>query len=1022
MRSNPRLSWTLAASLALMLCFLLIGASPALAQNTITGTVVDAATQQPLAGAQVVIEGTQMGSLTDNRGRFLILNVPQTTVTIEVIMIGYRAATVQASADRPAVIELQPTAIDLDEIVVTGVVGEQQARSIGNSIGKIDAAALQELAPSAAVKDMLSSRVAGVRIMSGGGEVGTGGVTRIRGVKSMTLSAQPIIVVDGVRVNGADNDSNLACGVGTDCAQMPSRLDDFNPDEIESIEIIKGPAAATLYGTEASNGVIQIITKKGVRGAPRVNMTVRQGANWYPDVQNLWPTTFYRSTAGNIVEVNVLELDARDEYGLLGGGRNWFQTGHNQGYQADVSGGSDQVTYYGSLDWDRQEGVVSYNWKNQLSGRANLSYTPNEQLKLDFSLGAVRSRMESSSAQQPLPTAIIWSCPAPGCEPGSGLPNALDGPYRGYIAYLPEVYEDEIEGFQDVDRTTFSLAATHNPFGFLTHRLTVGGDFGNNRNTQLYKACGCLGTFQGFGSKEIAETRNTFITVDYQASSTYSPFESLGLTTSGGLQFYKKQQETNWSRGEQFPVRALETISSGSTRNAQEDFVENRTFGVFFQEQLAWDNKLFLTGAVRGDDNSAFGENFDFVVYPKLSASYVISDEGFFQDNVGFINQLKLRAAWGKAGRQPDVFDAIRTYEPAVGPGGTATLTPSTIGNPDLQPEVGSELEIGFDASFVDDRVGLEFTYFDQTTTDAIVAVPVAPSLGFPNVQFRNIGEVTNKGYELSLNANVFRAENMSVDLGATYSKNENEVVDLGGQPPIVQSPSQGQFHVEGFPIASVFFKKVVSSTVVDGVASNVMCEGGELIPGTNLSRGGGAPVPCATAPSVYWGQPVPTNEGSVYATITLFGDLQIFGLVDWLSGRIQTYGDIAAQHRFFINSRAILEATDPILMGYAALGGQGLWQSGIIDAGFAKLRTVSASYALPESFANRVNASRMTVTLQANNLATLWKGQDENFGVKVVDTEIAQQVGGATQGLSVYNQEGWPQMTSFMATVRVTF
>ena len=863
MRSNPRSCGTLVASLGLMLCFLLIGPVAAHGQNTITGTVVDVSTQQPLAGAQVVIEGSQLGSLTDNRGRFLILNVPQATVTVEVIMIGYRAATAQVSAERPAMIELSPTAIDLDEIVVTGVVGEQQARSIGNAIGKIDAAALQELAPSPAVKDMLSASVAGVRIMSGGGEVGTGGITRIRGVKSMTLSAQPIIVVDGVRVNGGDNDSDLACGVGTDCAQMPSRLDDFNPDEIESIEVIKGPAAATLYGTEASNGVIQIITKKGARGAPRVNMTVRQGANWYPDVQNLWPTTFYRSAAGTIEEVNVLALDARDEYGLLGGGRNWFQTGHNQGYQADVSGGSDAVTYYGSLDWDRQEGVVSYNWKNQLSGRANLSYTPSEQLKLDFSLGAVRSRMESSSAQQPLPTAIIWSCPAPGCEPGSGLPNALDGPYRGYIAYLPEVYEDEIEGFQDVDRTTFSLSTTHSPFDILTHRLTVGGDFGNNRNTQLYKACGCLGTFQGFGSKEIAETRNTFITVDYQASSTYSPFERLGLTTSGGVQFYKKQQETNWSRGEQFPVRALETISSGSTRNAEEDFVENRTFGVFVQEQIDWDNKLFLTGAVRGDDNSAFGENFDFVVYPKLSASYVISDEPFFED-IGFVNQLKLRAAWGKAGRQPDVFDAIRTYEPAVGPGGVATLTPSTIGNPDLKPEVGSEVELGFDASFVDDRVGLEVTYFSQTTSDAIVAVPVAPSLGFPDVQFRNIGEVTNKGYELSLNANVVRMDNFSLDLGATYSKNENEVVDLGGQPPIVQDPAQGQFHVEGFPIASVFFRRVVSSDVVDGVATNIMCEGGEVIPGTNLSRGGGAPGALCVRAFRLLGSAGPDQRGSV--------------------------------------------------------------------------------------------------------------------------------------------------------------
>ena len=146
-----------------------------------------------------------------------------------------------------------------------------------------------------------------------------------------------------------------------------------------------------------------------------------------------------------------------------------------------------------------------------------------------------------------------------------------------------------------------------------------------------------------------------------------------------------------------------------------------------------------MTGAVRGDDNSAFGTNFDFVVYPKLSASYVISDEPFFQDVMGAVNTLKLRAAWGKAGKQPDVFDAIQTYTPTVGPEGASVLTPENIGNPDLKPEVGTEIELGFDAGFMNDLVGVEFTVYSQTTNDALVRVPVIPSKGFPGVQFRNI-------------------------------------------------------------------------------------------------------------------------------------------------------------------------------------------------------------------------------------------------------------------------------------------
>ncbi len=259
--------------------FALLGFQPLAAQNTITGTVVEATTQRPLAGAQVLVEGSELGNLTDNRGRFLILGAPAGTVTLRVVMIGYREATVEASADQPVTIELQETAISLDEIIVTGTVGEQQARSVGNAIGSVDAAILQERAPVADVQSMLSATVPGVRIMNSSGSIGEGGIMRIRGAASLTLAATPIVVVDGVPVNGQDGDTGLLAGVGQDGRRAPSRINDFDPDEIESIQIIKGPAAATLYGTEASNGVIQIITKRGSRGAPRVSATIRQGAN-----------------------------------------------------------------------------------------------------------------------------------------------------------------------------------------------------------------------------------------------------------------------------------------------------------------------------------------------------------------------------------------------------------------------------------------------------------------------------------------------------------------------------------------------------------------------------------------------------------------------------------------------------------------------------------------------------------------------------------------------------------------------
>jgi TonB-linked SusC/RagA family outer membrane protein len=1008
------------AALAVLVSVLTLLSIPLEAQQVVSGTVVNARTQRPIGNTQVRVEGTDLGGVTNSDGEFQIVGVPTGQITLVVVRIGFRPLIrVVASGTTGNTLSITESAVSLDEIVVTGTAGQQTARSIGNAVAQVQMTDLLELAPAPDISKMLSGQVAGVRFMSTGGEVGAGAISRIRGVSSMSLAATPLIYVDGVRVNNLDNELGAFAGTGFDGAQQPSRINDFNPEDIESIEIIKGPAAATLYGTEAANGVIQIITKKGRQGRPTVNMWVRQGASSMPDPENLFPEVYYRAADGSVQSFNVLREDR------IRNGNVWFHTGHAQTYGASVDGGSEQMTYYMSMDWARDEGPVPYNWRNKLTGRANVGYRPNDAFDVNLSLGMVRSSAQSSSAQQPFTTAIIWSCPAPGCEEGSGAPNAIDGPFRGYIAYLPEVYEDEIEGFQHVDRTTVSVQANHRITPWLTHRVTVGGDFGNNRNSELYRATGNLGNALAQGSKTIVNSRVTFASADYQASATLRPTSNLTFTPSAGFQFFRKQQELTFAQGQTFPVSALETVSSGATRIAEEDFIENRTVGVFFQGQASWKDRLFLTGAVRGDDNSAFGENFKFVAYPKVQGSWVVTDEPFAQGS-SLLSTLKLRAAWGRSGQQPDVFAALRTYEPTVGVDGASTLTPDNVGNLDLEPEVGEELEVGFDASLFDDRVALGFTHFRQRTTNAILRVPALPSLGFPGTRFENIGEVKNNGIELTFQGTVTRSDNFGLDLGFTFSTTKNQITSLGGQPPLVHNAAFGQMHVEGLPLASIFMKRVVSADIDDSgalpVAANVLCEGGTIIEGTNVSRGGGAPVPCAEAPAVYWGQPVPEWEGSASTTVTLFRHFELYGLVDFLGGRTLIDGSVAGSHRFFLHSRAAVARDDPILLGYESLGGEGIWQTGTINGGFAKLRTISATVRFPQSWAERLRASRMSLNLAAENLATLWVGESNTFGHDIIDPEVAQQTGGATEGLSAFNQEGWPMMRSFYATVRVTF
>jgi hypothetical protein len=621
---------------------------------------------------------------------------------------------------------------------------------------------------------------------------------------------------------------------------------------------------------------------------------------------------------------------------------------------------------------------------------------------------------------------ILWACPAPGCEPGRNLPNGIDGPFRGYLTGPPETFERDVEGFEDLDRGTLTVTSRHHPTKWFSHRFTFGGDFTNQKLSELLRRSELVGATSPTGSKTVASTRTAYVSADYAATASFNLKDKLGTETSAGVQYYRKQQDAILSQGTIFPVRALETVTAGSVKTGQENFFENKTLGAFVQQQFAWKNRLFLTGAIRGDDNSAFGQNFDFVVYPKLSASWVVSEEPFFR-SIGFINSLKVRSAWGKAGQQPDVFAAVRTYSPETGDGGLPTLTPENVGNADLKPEVGQEIEAGFDMSLFQDRIGLELTVYSKTTKNAIAQVPAPPSGGFPGSQFLNIGEVQNRGFELGLEATLLRRENLGIDFNLKFSRNKNKIVAIGEQAFLTQSAGFGQYHVPGFPLAGIFHRRVLSADLVNvggqNTATNMMCESGEVVPGTagvngvGFSAGGGPAVPCLSAPAVYWGSPLPVWEGAGALSVTVLKNLQLFGQVDFVGGHTILSGDVRAAHMSFRNTRAILERTDPILLAYDILDTRR--QPGIMNAGFAKLRDLSATYNFPRKWAQAIGTTRASFTLSARNLWTIWVAQRADFGHELVDPEIRNN---DLTGQTAYNQEGWPQTKRILATFRVNF
>ncbi|MEJ2206675.1 MAG: SusC/RagA family TonB-linked outer membrane protein [Gemmatimonadota bacterium] len=961
-------------------------------QQAVGGRVVSADTREPLGDAQIQVVGTQRGVLSNTSGRFLLLNMVGQQVTLRVTLIGYRTLEQTVSVgNMDVVLTLEPTAVELDAIVVTGTPGAQRVRALGNSVGQLQGAEIQEITAPADVREMIGARVPGVSVSHAMGGAGAGGAMAIRGVGSLSLSHQPLIYVDGVRI---DNDPDEG-GVGSSSGAGTARINDLNPEDIESIEIIKGPAATTLYGTEASNGVIQIITKRGRTQEAQWDFRSDQGVTYMPNPTEMYPDVWARQ-GDELVSLNIIQNE------IDNGPGSPFSTGYNQAYGASVRGGSDDVQYYLSGDWNRQEGVVSYNWQNKLNLRSNFSFVLADELDMQFNLGTVRMETQSSG-YQPITTMVLW-----------GTPLLKDTRTRGFILVAPEDYDD-IESIEKLDRTIYSLQLNHHPTAWLNQRLTVGNDHSFRRGHQLIqRSLVQPGPWGGasLGQKDVGETRNTLTTVDYTATAGLDLTTDIRSETSVGGTFIRRVTESDGASGSTFPVPGLETVSATALRSASESYVEERTVGAFVQQQFGYRDRFFLTAGVRGDDHSAFGTNYDFVVYPKVMGSWVMSEEAFLQD-VGFLSTLKLRAAWGQAGQQPSAFAAVRLYSPSSGNNATPTVTPSNIGNPDLEPEKSQELEVGFDAGFFEERLGVEFTYYDQTTKKALIQAPVRPSTGFPGNQFLNVGEVANSGIELGINATPVRRANLSWNVAFTLATNTNEIKDLGG---IAIPPGTQTEQVVGFPIDGIFMRKVVSAEYDgSGNLTNVMCDGGG---GPSGRDSGGSPVPCGQAPTVYWGGALPKWQGSLSTTLTLFQDLRLYALADYQGGNWRVNGDVAGSHLFFANSRCINERPicDPELAAYASIGQ--VWQTGTMKAGFAKLRTLSASYTLPESLIERLGSSRGTFTIAVQNPFRIWTQEDAKYGHRITDPEIGKE----SSATDIYNQESWPQFTTITTSIRLSF
>ena len=957
--------------------------------GTIRGRVTEGGSQRPVADVQVTVVGTALGGLTTQNGEYTITNVPTGQQTLRFRRLGFtaleRPVTVNLGTTARLDATLAQSATQLEQLVVTGTAGAAERKTVGNSITQLDVAEITKKQAVMNVTEVLQSKTPGVTILPGSGAPGTAGEIRIRGASSIS-GYKPVVFIDGLRYSIDDLGSFSATGGGTlglaQSTQVTSALNFLNPNDIESIEVIKGPAAATLYGAEAANGVIQIITKKGTRGQQqlRFGMRAERGRNelMLEEATNyttcdavkmgqtdalgpIWPGC-QGVALNSIITDNPTERDPRA-----------IRTGDLSIIQLNVGGGGERYSFYASGDRNIEQGVFFNSDNSQTSVRSNFTVNPNDKVDL-----AVNANWQDGRLRLPIQDESANGLLLSGSRGLPGRRSLLGAGNEGWRTISPTA-ANRYKNFTDAHRLTAGVTGNYNPYSWFRNRGTIGIDE-TNSEAQLLFLPGDIDASQdpdaASGSNYMRYPHRRVLTIDYSGNLLWNPSEGIATTTSFGSQVVSDRFERIGAQGIGIGAPDVTLVGLLQRSTGNEDFSENNSVGYYLQEQVGFGDRLFLTAAVRADDHSSFGSDFDIVIYPKFSLSWVASDEPAFRgflDGLRF-SSLKLRGAWGQAGRAPAAFSATQTYTVDRVTQGTATgsaVRPSVYGNPNLEAERGIELELGFDAGLFGERMGIDFTYYNKKMTDMLQSVAFSPSLGFPGSQLTNLGEVTNKGLELSLFGTPVSTRNFDWNVRLNFSTNSNKLVEFGVPNVVVQNPTGQAYgvvqqHRAGYPLGGYWVTP--PQRAADGSA---------------LLTSTGQPIYNAgDSARRYIGPSMPTREIGFSNSFTVFRYFRVYALLDHKGGhyifnqkersRCQAANDNCWRNN---NPAARFPQTpsDSILFKELAVyRGATISPEWIQKADFIKLRELSFMVDLPANMARYARASSASFVLSGRNLG-LW-------------------------------------------------
>jgi TonB-linked SusC/RagA family outer membrane protein len=987
--------------------------------GTVAGKVTSSAGEAlPGANVVVVLQGLTLGAATDVNGSYTITNVPAGLQRVTARFVGYRSDTKEVNVGVGRLTELNftlsPTVLQLDEVVVTGAGAAVERMKLGNTVATINSSSLEN-APVRTLTEVLQGRIPGVATLPSGGLTGEGAQIRIRGSASLSQANEPIVYIDGVRVGQMDG---FAVSIG-DAGGHPSRLDDLNPDAIERVEILKGAAAATLYGTQANAGVIQIFTKQGSQTKPKFNFEVQQSAIEYPDAYK--PNAgFARDAAqasriNEILGTNVAPFQVFEEKFP----EKIMATGYGQSYSASVSGGQTGVTYFAALRFSDTDGPFD---RGQFSG--NLSIVPSDVLRIRISTQYTNVSQETIENNNNIFAPItLVQFGKPERVQKAGVAGATRDNRFGNAAFATAREGFHQETKDRTDHGNVSVTTSYNLSTELTLEATGGLDYisqrSSNHSPYGWNVDGLVAN-NIFGDLNIGTRQRQEWTIDSKAIWNTNIMSNLGSQLIVGIQGFRSIQNNTGGTTATFPGPGIEVLQAGATPTANSFFSDVIQAGVLFQEQLSYEEFLFLTLGLRMDANSAFGSEFKTAQYPKASVSVLPMRALDMGSSV--LSTLRVRGAIGKSGQQPGAYDKLTTFLAFRSADG-AGLSPGNLGNQKLKPEVSTEWEVGAEAGFFDDRLGLEITYWDRVVTDALVPRAFAPSGGFYRTQLDNIGELTAHGLDVGVTVNAYRSDNLTVNVFANGAYLQEKITSMGGAPPLKVGgsyPRYRNFIKEGYAPGSFFGPILAPGDYPIDINQNGQADSyQELLAYFSVPRDPGAWAASRlmvlgadgkplrggqTYLEHYLGKPMPDWQGSFGLNVSFLKSFRLSSLFEYKAGNFyvhnltdafrRSHGTIGRNLRrpaelesIMLNPASTAEqrvaAAQEWVKTVASLSPyDGLNE--IEEADFIRWREVSLTYDIPSEYAAWFGVANASVTFAGRNLAiwTKYSGIDPETNV----------------------------------------